>query len=785
MAELISSSIPNLINGVSQQPPSLRLPTQAEHQLNGLSSVVNGLSKRPNTDFIKRIGNSGTMDNAFIHTMQRDANEFYILVIHGNVPRVFDADGVERTVNYPSSSALGYLQGITNHANEISATTVNDFTFIVNKSKTTAMSSNYSVTRNPEALVYLKKGDYGTDYNINVTKGGVTYTASYETMNSHQDTDAATRQAEDSVQTDYIITQLRNDYISSAIPNVTVTEYSNNILHFQSTDGSEFDIETNDSNGNTQLLSFKDTVADFKTLPPTGPTGFKIAVIGDNSKGQDDYYVALTKPDTNSKQVWKETIKDGVRTDFLDDTMPHQLISNADGTFTYQPTAWDSRTVGDDDTNPFPSFIGKKLNDIFFHQNRLGVLSGENVIMSENGSYFNFFTKTVLTTLDSGPIDVAVSNNQVSVLKHAVPFDNTLLLFSDLNQFALEGDIVLTNETVSINITTQFEADLTSKPVGSGKNVYFATSRNAFAGIREYFVDADVETNDANSITAHVPTLIKGSITDLAASSNEDMLLAKGSVDNDIVYVYSYYFQGTEKLQSAWSKWRMSGTVRNFHFTKSDIYFVIEDTTGIYIEKLSLNDQPSGANAVSSANKHFIPLIDRKIEVTSADFVGTTFTPQYTNSEIIVIGSDGTQQTVAEFDTAHNQLPTGTSYWYGIPYRFEYTFSEIVMKQGEMPITTGRLQLRNMTLNFSDTGTFDVDVTQKGRTGRTTNFVASTLDSSSSALNNIALSTDTFKFGIIGNAEQVTITLTSNSFIPCTFQSAEWEGVFTNRNRRI
>lgn len=785
MAELLSSSIPNLINGVSQQPPSLRLPTQAEHQLNGLSSVVNGLSKRPNTDFIKKIGNSGTMNNAFIHTMQRDANEFYILVIHNNVPRVFDADGVERTVSYPSSSALGYLSGITNYANEISATTVNDYTFIVNKSKTILSDASTSAARNPEALVYLKKGDYGTDYNINVTKGGVTYTASYETMNSHQDTDAATRQAEDSVQTDYIIYQLRNDYQSSPIPNVAVTEYSNNILHFRSTDGSEFDIETNDSNGNTQLLSFKDTVADFKTLPPTGPTGFKIAIVGDNSKGQDDYYVALTQPDTNSKQVWKETIKDDVRTDFVASTMPHQLISNADGTFTYQPTAWDSRTVGDDDTNPFPSFVDKKLNDIFFHQNRLGVLSGENVIMSENGSYFNFFTKTVLTTLDSGPIDVAVSNNQVSVLKHAVPFDNTLLLFSDLNQFALEGDIVLSNETVSINITTQFEADLTSKPVGSGKNVYFATSRNSFAGIREYFVDADVETNDANSITAHVPTFIKGSVTDLAASSNEDLLLVKGSVDNDIVYVYSYYFQGTEKLQSAWSKWRMSGTVRNFHFTKSDIYFVIEDSTGIYLEKLALNDQPTGVNSVGSSNKEFIPLIDRKVEVTSSDFVGTTFTPAFTNSETIVIGSDGSQQTVSAFNSTYNSVPVGTSYWYGIPYRFEYTFSEIVMKQGEMPVTTGRLQLRNMTLNFSDTGVFNVSVDQKGRTGRTAFFNANTIDSNTSTLNNITLATDTYKFGVVGNSENVSITLSSDSFIPCTFQSAEWEGVFTNRNRRI
>lgn len=44
---LISTSIPNLINGVSQQPPSIRLVTQAEKQENGLSSVVDGLTKRP------------------------------------------------------------------------------------------------------------------------------------------------------------------------------------------------------------------------------------------------------------------------------------------------------------------------------------------------------------------------------------------------------------------------------------------------------------------------------------------------------------------------------------------------------------------------------------------------------------------------------------------------------------------------------------------------------------------------------------------------------------------
>ena len=52
---LVSKSIPNLINGVSQQPPSLRLPTQGEAQENGLSDVVDGLKKRPPTKFLNKL----------------------------------------------------------------------------------------------------------------------------------------------------------------------------------------------------------------------------------------------------------------------------------------------------------------------------------------------------------------------------------------------------------------------------------------------------------------------------------------------------------------------------------------------------------------------------------------------------------------------------------------------------------------------------------------------------------------------------------------------------------
>ena len=57
MARLISSSIQNLLNGISQQPDSIRLDNQGAVQENGLSDVVYGLGKRPPTEHIAKLNN--------------------------------------------------------------------------------------------------------------------------------------------------------------------------------------------------------------------------------------------------------------------------------------------------------------------------------------------------------------------------------------------------------------------------------------------------------------------------------------------------------------------------------------------------------------------------------------------------------------------------------------------------------------------------------------------------------------------------------------------------------
>ena len=48
---LINQDIKNFVQGISQQPDTLRNPEQLDVQLNGYSSEANGLLKRPPTVF--------------------------------------------------------------------------------------------------------------------------------------------------------------------------------------------------------------------------------------------------------------------------------------------------------------------------------------------------------------------------------------------------------------------------------------------------------------------------------------------------------------------------------------------------------------------------------------------------------------------------------------------------------------------------------------------------------------------------------------------------------------
>lgn len=778
---LISQSIPNLINGVSQQPPSLRLNTQAELQENGLSSVVTGLSKRPCTEYIANLGTISNLDKAFIHTIRRDENEFYSLVIDtAGTIKVFDKDGVSKTV---TNNAASYLSGLTDPSKELAAVSIADSTFIVNKNVTVAKGTTKSSSRNPEALVYVKQADYSSTYRLKITKGVNTDTVEFATKSSTQSSTTLTQDAERGASTDLIAENLDTfsgtsvsttfyDNITNAatVSGITITRYGS-VLHIQSDDTTDFQVEVGDSHGNEHLLVFKTETPDFKKLPVEAPEGFVIKVSGDNEKAQDDYYVKYTEDG-----VWKETTEPNILIDLDDSTLPHKLKKLGSGDFEFDVVAYADRDVGDDTSNPYPSFVDFTLSDIFFHRNRLGLLADENVIFSRSGEFaeFDFFRKSTLTIIDSDPIDVAVSSNKVSILKHAVPFNDSLILFSDLTQFKLTGQPILSPDTVNISSTTEFEASLQAKPAQSGRFVYFGSKRGSYSGLWEYFVDTDTDTNNALEITAHVPEYLEGEIKNIQASSNEDMLLVQTTDDTQAIYVYRYYWQGRDRLQASWSRWTFDGDVIGISFNRADITLLIKRGTELHLERMNLSVDSATTYTVGEFPVH----LDRRVRLETS---GLTTIP-YVDSSTIYI--DETGKIITLSDVA-GKLSDGEVVFAGVPYTFKYTFSEPVIKINDRPVTTSKLQIRNYAVVYDDTGFFEVSIAPYKRTTYTRNFTGRVVGSAANILNQAAIESGTYRFGVVGKAGDTTVTLQSSSHLPCKFQSAEWEGFYVLRSRRM
>jgi len=797
---LINETIPNLINGISQQPASVRRKTQGEVQINALSSVVDGLQKRPPTEHKASLG---TMGSSFIHTIRRDETEWYSLIVtpsDSSTPlRVFDKEGASQNVVI-SATDKGYLTSVPDPLKDISATTVADYTFLVNKKKIVSESTTTVTARNPEALIYIRQGDYSTDYSVTIqnTNGTVVASTNYTTP------DSSTVQNEPHVKTNQIATQIFNGL---SLPSNFSKGIKNNVLHIVRNDGQDFKIGASDSRGSRYMFAFKDQTEDFKDLPANdAPVGFYIKIGGQNEKLADDYWLKTVDAGGAGQAIWEESAEGGIKDGFDATTMPHQLIRMPDGYFCFSKANgdyydynshtlssskpshsnyirigdWSKRKVGDNDSNAMPSFVGFNLNDVFFYKNRLGFLSDENVILSESSTYFSFFRTTVMSLLDGDPVDIAVSNNKVSILRHAIPFSEQLIMFSDLTQFSLKSDGNLTARTVSIDTVTQYEASLDAKPVPAGKYIFFGTQRGKWSGVREYFVDSANDTQDAEEITAHVPSYLEGRITKMAASSNLSMLLALCADDPTSIYVYSYYVNGTDKLQSSWSKWTFTGNVKSVEFSGADVWLVIDRGGTLYLEKVNLSTDLSESDTTYTADGvtyKFGIKLDRRVKLEAG---GLTAVP-YTDSTLKYVTKKGKEITASK---VASELASGGLVYAGTPYKFEYQFTQPTIKQ-ENEAVTGRLQVRSFRILYNNTGYFKTVVIPLNRTHSIKIFSGRIVGKVAALLGYAPVDSGVFTLPVLCNAEHVKISLESESYLPCMFQSAGWEGYFKARSSRI
>jgi len=453
---------------------------------------------------------------------------------------------------------------------------------------------------------------------------------------------------------------------------------------------------------------------------------------------------------------------------------------------------YSARQAGDDFTNPFPSFVGQTINDVFFFKNRLGFLTNNAVIFSEADAYFNFFRTTTQQLLDSAPIDVGLSHTKVAQLQHAIPFQEKLMLFSKQSQFVLRGADILSPKTVAISPVTEYDISDSINPVALGNYIYFTFKRNDFEGVYEYFVDNNTETFNAEEITQQVPKYIPKDASKIVGSQAENTLVIGTDADRTTLYVYKYFWSNREKIQSAWMKFSFGRNVVGFDFIDSQLFLFTQDSEGIHLEQLTLED------GLTDEGLAYTLYLDSRVDgsILTTSYNATTKKSTISGFPYDPTGVDVYSKIGHKYNFTRTTATAGevtgdittVPFVAGIPYNMLYRFSNQSLKQpterGGRSASDYTFQtIRSGSVNYADTGHFVVEVTPKYRDTYSYTFNPDIVGANL-ALNEFIPQDGHFRFPIQAQPGEVTIEVKTDSALPVKLLAAEFESMFVPRSRR-
>ena len=193
----ITQTIPNLTQGISQQPDEYKIPGQVKDMVNTLPDITQGLLKRPAGKFVGSLsdGSKNSSANGRWFHYYRDETEQYIGQIHqdGTV-RMWDClTGAEKNVvDATTSGSLTYVDDTTGsykylkHSGDedIQTLTLNDFTYLTNRQVKTEMDALTEPDTNykKEIFVELKTLSYAKQYALNIFDQDGSQTSHFSTV---------------------------------------------------------------------------------------------------------------------------------------------------------------------------------------------------------------------------------------------------------------------------------------------------------------------------------------------------------------------------------------------------------------------------------------------------------------------------------------------------------------------------------------------------------------------------------------------------------------------------
>ena len=537
----------------------------------------------------------------------------------------------------------------------------------------------------------------------------------------------------------------------------------------------------------------------------------KIVNSGDDD---DDFYLKFNQTNAGTgnqnyfgEGVWEECPAPDLEIEIDKDTMPVRLIRElpgntyTNGRFICQSIDYAKRDVGDDNTNPVPSFIGSPLQKMLFFRNRLVVLSKNNVITSKTNNFFNFFSTSAMTETSADPIDLQASSTFPTTIFDGIEVNSGLLLFSSNQQFMFTTDSdALTPTTAKVNYLSSYNFNPKTVPYSMGVTSGFINSTGKNSRIFEM---ADIKREGEPTVLEQSKLVSKKLPIDLTlpTTSRENSLLLLGAKNYNEVWGFRFYSDGEKRVQSAWFRWSLSGDLVH-HVILDDVYYlVVKNGTEYILESIDVKKQDD-TKIIGTEN---YPIhLDRHTQMSalssgsySASTKKTTFarpTGFSSTAQLAVYnhnsGADIGRYALATANGSNLELEgdwTGTTFMLGYLFDYLIELPTIYVTQAtggkSRSDTRASLVVHRLRFAFGAVGNIDTTIKRTGRVDYTTNFSAAEVDAIDA--NELPIVEDHIQtIPIYERNTNLNIQIKSTHPSPATLHSMNWEGDYNPRYYR-
>ncbi len=553
------------------------------------------------------------------------------------------------------------------------------------------------------------------------------------------------------------------------------------------------------------------SVNDVTRLPNQCKHGYIVKVSNSRMADEDDYYVRFDgENNTDGSGSWSECAKPGIAKTLTNMPLVIQRTALANGgtssevaTFTIKQFTYADRLIGDELTNPLPSFVGKRINKVLFFRNRLSFLSGSNVVTARPGSIAepDFFAESALTVSASDPIDISSASTFPSELFDGIAINAGLVVFSTNQQFLLASDdTVLNPDTAKLRSISTFNYNKDIAPISLGTTIGYVDNSGKFSRFNEMANISREGQPSVVEVSKIVPTTLPKDI-DLLTNSRENsiILFAKSSSTDSLIYGYKYLNVGDKRQQAAWFKWKLNRPIL-YHFIIDDEYYYLD--ADYYLQKIRLVQTTEDPSIVQD-NVDFLLHVDNHTTVSGGSFNSTTNLTTFSgvswlntvsspNHDLVVIDTNTNSTRVGRYA---KPTVSGTSFtlpgnWssatltigYIYPYEVQFPTFYPMKMAGEKTTAdvNSSLVVHRIKLHFGKIGLYETTLKRVGKNDYTEVYESTELDEYE-ASDAPYLEEFIKTVPIYEKNTNVDVILRSSHPAPATLHALSWEGDYSPR----